>query len=163
LTDKEQKTQPYNIQQEHTMTATTNQAKKETYRKMLDRHHEEHNSFQGIFFAFSESQFDDGMKKIGLNPQELHKIVRLGDTGGYILKDKVDEYKSMHSRIQDEKEQFLADQENLYNALVYELCNHEFMITWNPAPALDALGLNKKDIDPALLQRACIEAGNEEE
>lgn len=51
---------------------------KETYTQQKDRHSKELNDFQGIFFAFSNKQFDEGMIKVGLTPQDKDKVYSIG-------------------------------------------------------------------------------------
>lgn len=47
--------------------------------------------FDGLFFAFNNSQFSEGMKKIGLNPDDTDKILSIG-AGGYIAKNRKEEF-----------------------------------------------------------------------
>lgn len=133
----------------------------QTYRELKDKQSAELNNFKGVFFAFDEKQFDKGMKKIGLEPSDTDKIYSLGSTGGYILKEKSPEYKAMFDRHEQELAEQMKDKEFFHNALVYELCNHEYCITQSCTDALYALGIKEEDIDTKALIRACKEASTE--
>ena len=66
------------------------------YKEIKEKHQKEIKNFP-IFFAFSEEQFQDGMKKLDLNENEVDKIVSIG-AGGYIKKDDVKKFNEMMSR-----------------------------------------------------------------
>ena len=100
----------------------------------------------GLFFAFSNEQFSEGMKKIGLTIKDTDKIVSIG-AGGYLLKSKVDEYKAKINSKEKQLEEFLKDDKNLLNAFIYELDNHEYGYTWDLEPAVEALGYSVNDIE----------------
>jgi hypothetical protein len=134
---------------------------KEAYQEMENRHHEELNSFDGVFFAFSEKQFNEGMKKIGLDPFDTDKIYNLGNTGGYILKERSPAYRAMFDRHEQELAERMKDKDFFYKALVYELCNHEYCYTNDHTDALYALGINEEDIDTNVLIKACKEANTD--
>lgn len=124
-----------------------------TYEQLKDKHREEMNSFKGVFFAFSNEQFAEGMKKLGLSIEDTGKIFKTG-FGGYILRDRHGAFADMLARFKREESEFYADPKNLYNAIVYELLNHEYCVTYDQSDALEALGLKAEDIDSELLQSA---------
>lgn len=124
-----------------------------TYTELKQRQSKEMNDFEGIFFAFSNEQFKEGMQKIGLLPDDTSKIYSLG-AGGYILKDKSKAFHEMLDRFEKEKQDLKKQEKSLLEALVYELKNHEFCITLDPNDALDALGWNNNEIDPKILKKA---------
>jgi hypothetical protein len=128
------------------------------YSELKDKQSIELNDFKGVFFAFSHDQFNEGMNKIGLDPSETNKIYKLGDTGGYILKEKSPEYKAMFDRHEQELTECMKDPDFFYNALVYELCNHEYCITYDYTEALHALGIKEKNVDMDVLRKACEDA-----
>lgn len=103
-------------------------------------------NFEGMFFAFSQSQLDEGMKKIGVTDKSL--LVTLG-AGCVIKKDRVQAFHEMNLKSDKDLKDFLnASYENFYPAIKYELNNHEFCITGNSTDALDSLGLEYKDLLP---------------
>lgn len=131
--------------------------KTETYQELKARQAEELNKFEGIFFAFNNEQFKEGMEKIGLTIEDTKQIFSLG-SGGYIRKDKSEAFHAMFKRHSDEKKTRKQEEKFLLESLVYELRNHEFCITLDPSDALNALGYNKEDIDPKILNKAMAEA-----
>ena len=129
----------------------------ETYAELKTRQAKELNEFEGIFFAFNDGQFQEGMTKIGLPVEDAKQIFYLG-VGGYIRKDKSKAFHAMFERHAEEKETRKKEEKFLFESLVYELCNHEFCITLDPTNALNALGYNKEGINPRILKKAMDEA-----
>ncbi len=125
----------------------------ENYGALKSRQSTEFNEFEGIFYAFSNKQFNEGMEKIGLNTDnDLKKIVSLGH-GGYMLKSRKEEFKALVNRHDKELKELKKEEKSLVNAIAYELRNHEYCITHDPKDALNVLGLT--DIDPKILKKAC--------
>ena len=96
------------------------------------------NDFQPIFFAFSNEQFAEGIKKLGASKD--NKIVAVG-MGGYILAKDIKRFISMVGTRKQRLKEYLKDPEQLKDAFIYELGNHEFCITYDYEPTLEALGL----------------------
>lgn len=115
----------------------------ETYQELKKRQQAEVNNFEGIFFAFNEGQFQEGMKE----------IISLG-AGGYIRKDRHTAFIAMFKRHTQEKIERAKEEKFLLDSLIYELGNHEFCITLDVTDALDALGYTKEEIDPKVLKKA---------
>jgi hypothetical protein len=128
----------------------------ETYTELKTRQAKDLNDFEGLFFAFNNEQFSEGMKKIGLTTEDTKQIFSLG-AGGYIRKDKSEAFHAMFKRHDEEKKTAKLEEKFLFDALVYELNNHEYCITLDPNDALDALGYKKEDIEPKLLKKAIAE------
>lgn len=126
----------------------------QTYAGLKAKHRDEMNAFEGIFFAFSNEQFIEGMEKIGLQKDQTHEIYKLM-AGGFILKNRSKAFKGMMNRHEAEMKAFRKDQKNLLDALVYELKNHEYCITYDVSDALNSLGLDKAGVDTGLLKKAC--------
>jgi hypothetical protein len=121
---------------------------KTLYQITKERQQKEFNEFskKSMFFAFDKKQFEEGMKKLGLEPSETNKIVSIG-AGGYLLKNKVNELENLSKRQKEElkqlrknKKQFAADM------FAYELANHEFGLTYDLSETLDALGMTLSGI-----------------
>ena len=127
--------------------------KLESYSELKARHAKELDEFKGIFFAFDNKQFKEGMEKIGLTDKDKTKIYSLG-RGGFILKDRSKSFNEMFKRHDEERTQRNKEERFLIESIVYELFNHEYCITGDIVPALDALGLEEKDIDPKILREA---------
>ena len=126
----------------------------ETYTQQKQRHKEEFGKLEGIFFAFSNSQFKEGMEKVGLSENDTHLIYSMGGTGGYIRKDKNQAMKDLLDRQGKEREALKKDKKALVKALVYELNNHEFSYTGDFTDALEALGFTYETIDKSILKQA---------
>lgn len=47
------------------------------YKVLKEKRQQEVNSFP-IAFAFSDQQFDEGMRKLGLNPTDTDKVYSIG-------------------------------------------------------------------------------------
>ena len=115
------------------------------YKTMKDQHQQEVNNFP-IFFAFSNAQFEEGMNKLGLNSSDTDKIISLGG-GSYLLKTDKPTFKAMFDRHQKEMKEAMKDDQFLYDMFDYELGNHEYCITWDVEPTLDALGLTEEEVE----------------
>lgn len=119
------------------------------YKALKDKHQAEVDAFP-MFFAFSEDQFDEGMKKLGLKPTDTDKIYKLGSTGGFYRKSDSQALRDMFARHrQEQKDAIAADPTGdgyIYDMFDYELANHEYGYTREIGPTLDALGLTVEDI-----------------
>jgi hypothetical protein len=129
----------------------------ETYNELKTRHHDELNEFSGMFFAFNNEQFTEGMKRIDLDPSDTKSILSIG-AGGYIRKDKAEALRELFKRHTSEREGLKKDEKLLIDAIAYELSNHEYCYTYDTQPALDALGYTKEEIGPAVLNKAIKKA-----
>lgn len=123
----------------------------ETHTQQKKRHMDEISTVKGLFWAFSNDQLTEGLNKINATVKD---IVSIG-AGGFILKTELQGFKDMLIRHELERKELKKDVKKLFDALVYELGNHEYCITYDPQDALDALGLTKEDVDPELLKKAC--------
>lgn len=94
------------------------------------------------FFAFSESQFEEGLKKLNTTKENL---VSTG-YGGFIKKEDKNKYIEMFKEINKESKESLKDDGLLFDALRYELSNHEFIITYDYKDTLNALGLSYESL-----------------
>ena len=129
----------------------------ETYQQLKQRQQKEVNEFEGMFFAFSKEQLAEGFQSVGLdidNKEDFKLLFSLG-AGGYILKDRSVAFAQMFKRHKQEKQELKKQEKSLLEALVYELRNHEYCITYTTEDALEALGYTKEDIEPKLLKQAC--------
>ena len=128
---------------------------KATYNDLKAAHAKQLNSFDGIFFAFSDDQFAEGMAKLGLKPTEAKGNIFSMGHGGYMLKTKAKAWAEMCKRQSIEMRQLRKDKKEFLKSLVYELKNHEYNVTYDATDALAALELHKDDVPKALLAKAC--------
>lgn len=130
------------------------------YKSMKEKQQKEFNEFP-MFFAFSDEQFEEGMKKLGLNPSETDKIYKFGGTGGFYRKENATLLHEMLKRHDEEMNNAIKnDDEFIFDMFNYELGNHEYIVTYDVSDTLSALGFtidevnNDKRLSDAL-QRAC--------
>lgn len=99
-----------------------------------------------VFFAFSESQFEEGMKKIGA--KFTSELYRLGDSGGFYKKTDAPKIRQLFSDLDAEtKEAFrTGGAEFVKEAFLYEMGNHEYGLTYDLEPVLDSLGLTMEEV-----------------
>lgn len=138
------------------------------YLELRDRHQQEMNAFP-MFFAFSKSQFDEGMKSIGLKPNQTGLVVQFF-SGSFMKKTDLERYKKMCERHNRERSDAMAGDTNgtgfLLDMFRYELRNHEYGYTHEIGETLASVCLTMQMVqkNPAMfaaLNRAIeeIEAG----
>lgn len=91
-----------------------------------------------VFYAFNRQQLEEGMKKVGA--KDTSEIASFG-MGGFIRKDEAHFLKEWLANYDQALNEFLEDPECLSDALYYELGNHEFNITGDIRPSLEACGI----------------------
>jgi hypothetical protein len=122
----------------------------ETYQELQTRQQNELNAFKHIFFAFSNKQLEEGLKKL---ETDTKSILSLGG-GGYVLKSHAKDLDALFIRHQQELKDNRKSRKNLLESLVYQLRNHEFCITYDVTDALESLGLAVMDIPKDILNKA---------
>lgn len=121
------------------------------YLELKNKHQQEVNDFP-MFFAFSDKQFEEGMKRFGLKPTDTDKIYKLSGTGGFYRRTDAQALHDMFSRHSQEMTDAISkDDEFVYNMFLYELANHEYCITYDLEPTLCACGLDEVSRDERLL------------
>ncbi len=104
------------------------------------------------FFAFSDEQFDKGMEKFGLKPDETEAICRGPIPAMFLRKDDVQPFIDMMNRFSKEMDAAIAGDDGAPGGFIcemfrYELDNHEFGYTGELEDTIDALGLSYEEID----------------
>lgn len=119
-----------------------------TYSELKRKHEKELSEFP-LMFAFTNEQFAEGMKKLGLKETDTDKMYDLG-SGCYMRKsdnEKLDQLLNAHDK---EFRKAIAEDTTgdgfIYDMFNYELGNHEYCITYDVHDALDALGLTLDEI-----------------
>lgn len=132
------------------------------YTELKDRQEKEYNQFP-FMFAFDQKQFDDGMRKLGLETTDLEKVCSVGG-GGYIKKTDSKRLLEMYERFDKELNEAIAEDTTgegfIKDMFEYELANHEYCITYEVDETLDSLGLKFEDVEnnPIMmnaLRKAC--------
>lgn len=138
-----------------------------TYRELRDAHQKQFNDYSDahMFFAFSKSQFAEGMAKFGLSPnkkEDLKKVVSVG-YGGYSLRSANEGLHELMAKLDRELHVWVtASEENAYDALLTELYNHEYCITGDLSDGIYACSLSVDEINESpMLQRALHRAARE--
>ena len=93
-----------------------------------------------IFYAFSNEQFEKNISKLGLTMENIDQIVSTG-FGGYIHKKDKQRYIDFWDSRHKAKMILLKDNQVLYDAILYELANHEYVITNDYTDAINAVGI----------------------
>ena len=106
-------------------------------------------------FAFSDSQFAEGMAALGLEPTDTDKIYKAPGGGFYRREDGPRLYDMMGRFDRELQEAIAGDQTGdgfIYEMFLYELDNHEYGYTMDTEDTLDALGYTTEEVlgDPRL-------------
>ena len=128
---------------------------------MKDRQQKEVDAYlkDTAFFAFDNKRFTEGLAKLGITEADApKKLSRLGNTGGYMLKEKVKDFKQMLDNFDQEQRNAWQDPDTgrrfAYDMFFYELNNHEYIITLDEGETLEALGITWDEVkkSPVLSQ-----------
>jgi hypothetical protein len=92
-----------------------------------------------IIFAYSNKQLDEGKLKLGIKDNK--ELVSIG-AGGYLKKTDRKSFDELFNQLEVDKVNWFKNSDNLFNALVYELNNHEYCITGDATDTLESLGLD---------------------
>jgi hypothetical protein len=114
--------------------------KQNLYSEFKTRAEKRISDFDHLFFAFSKQQFDEGMKRIGLDPQ-FPSLVTCVNNCGFVDKTYLGKWENINRITLEELERGMNDDAFLYDAFLYELGNHEFIITYDLSDTLDVFGL----------------------
>lgn len=115
-----------------------------TYAEMRAAQQAEFNTFP-IMFAFSDIQFEEGMRRLGLDPSDTDKVYTWSEVNGFYRRSDAPVLHEMLERHGREMvEAVAADQTGegfIYSMFVYELANHEYGYTGDVTDTLGALDL----------------------
>lgn len=121
-----------------------------SYIELKEKHSKELNDFP-IHFAFTDEQFKEGLKKLGLTENDLDKVVAISNSGGFIRKTDVKAFNEMNKRHRlEEKEAIESDltgEGYIKDMFEYELANHEYGYTYDLDDTLNALCLSIDEIN----------------
>ena len=103
-----------------------------------------------MMFAFSDKQFEEGMKKLGLEPTDTDKVCR-GWAGAIYRKSDAEALNKMLLGFNKEHQEAIANDKTgegfIYDMFKYELANHEYTYTMEVDQTLDALGLTIEEVE----------------
>jgi hypothetical protein len=115
------------------------------YQQVTAARQKEVNEFP-MRFAFNQKQFNEILEEWEIEREEIKARLVSIPGGGFIRKEDSDALSEMFKRHTAELESAMKDDDFLTNAIEYELGNHEFIITYDPDPALSPLGLEYKSL-----------------
>ena len=120
-----------------------------SYSDLLHRHQKEVNAFP-IKWAFSDSQFNQAMRELGLDPRDTDAIIGIGG-GGFMRKSDNEAFHAMLDRHQQERAEAIASDKDgtgyLYEMFLYELGNHEYIFTFDPDETFSACGVTAEQVE----------------
>ena len=136
------------------------------YKELKEKHQRDVNNFP-MMFAFSNKQFAEGMKKLGLEETDTDKIYSFTGTGGYYKKTDAPKLHKMFDRHEAERQEAIAGDKTgegyIYEMFDYELGNREYCITYDIMPTLDALGLTVEEVNADERMTAAIKRATNEQ
>ena len=94
-----------------------------------------------IEFAFNTKQFEKAIARLGAKKEECCTIW----SGGIIRLTDRKAFFEMTSRHNTELDEAMKEDDFMVDAIHYELGNHEFCITNDPADTLETLGISLED------------------
>lgn len=109
------------------------------YSELKQKHQHEVNAFP-MMFAFNQTQFEEGMKRLDVTNAEK-ELVSMGGRG-FIRKTDRGALEELFARHKEEMELAMTDKQFLTDAIEYELGNNEFCITDDSTDTIDVLGLD---------------------
>lgn len=112
------------------------------YQEMKKRHQKEIGEFPS-FFAFNDKQFKEGMEKLGV--KDTDELCQ-GFAGMVYRKADVGKLKELMERQDKETKEAFKDDIILHDAIVYELANHEYCVTYDETDTLRALGIGRNEL-----------------
>jgi hypothetical protein len=119
------------------------------YREMMKRQGEEFHTFP-IMFAFSQEQFEEGMRSLGLTPEDTDKVYKTSG-GGFYRKEDSPKLKEMMDRFDRELKEAIAEDKTgdgfIYKMFYAELADHEYGYTGDYEEALETLGYTEEQIE----------------
>lgn len=125
------------------------------YAKLKETHQNRVNALP-LKFAFGTKQFREMMESWGLTVDDTDKIYKMGNTGGFYLReDSKLIFDTLEQNEREMQEAIAADTDGtgfIKDMFSYELDNHEYCITYDLEPTLDALGFTFEEVsaNPAL-------------
>ncbi|MDO5555121.1 MAG: hypothetical protein Q4G09_00260 [Clostridia bacterium] len=119
------------------------------YRNLKQRHIEEVDKFP-LMFAFSDEQFNEGMKKLGLNPEDTKEITSIG-FGGFVKKSDLKDYIQLCQKHKEEIQNEINHDKDgtgfIKDMFIEELINHEYGYTHEIDAVLDALSITPEEVN----------------
>ena len=115
-----------------------------TYKELKNKHQKEFEKLP-IMFAYGKEQFEEGMKKLGLEPNETDKICSLGN-GGFIKKIDIPKLKEWNNNTIKDMKEPMKDDDFVLEMFEYEMENHEYQYSRDDEEVVNACDLDIDDL-----------------
>lgn len=124
------------------------------YKELKATHQKEMNEFP-LGAAFSNEQFKEMMEKWGLTENDTDKIYSIG-CGCFIRKSDSQRFHDLMERFELEEKAFRKKKKNAIDQFYYELGNHEYCITHDLEPTLNACGITLEEFEKDDFLKECM-------
>lgn len=116
------------------------------YQELKQKHQKEVNDYlkDTAFFAFSNEQMQEGIKRLNVSPD--NKIFELG-AGGYMLSSAKNGWLELLKNQKQELKDFRKKQKNLKDLIMTELSNHEYIYSQDDDLILEVCGISKDEFE----------------
>ena len=126
--------------------------KRNEYLDLKKRHQKEFEEFP-IAYAFNDKQLQEALEKLGATKEECITVFGHGDIIKRTDKKALIDMMKRHNAELEQK--LIDDPDFAYEAILYEMNNHEYAINWTPDDdVLAALGISFEFINKHGLQLA---------
>ena len=122
------------------------------YKKLRAKHQKMFDDFPQ-FAAFSSDQLEAGKKKLGVEAKEITNV----GMGVFVRKTDVEALKKVINDNSAEMQESLKDKDFLFGAILYELANHEYGITFDASETLECLNIVLREENQAVFDAAVKE------
>jgi hypothetical protein len=99
-----------------------------------------------MVFAFNDKQFEEGMAKLGLTPEDTDKVYKLGNAGGIYRKSDSHALRELLDRHGKEMQDAIDDDTSgdgfILEMFSCELDNYEYIVSGDASYTLDMIGLS---------------------
>lgn len=137
---------------------------RDTYAALESKHTKEVHEFP-MAFAFDTQQFEEAMRKLGLDPSDTDKVCSF-DGGGLVRRSDAGRFREMFARHDKERQDAIDGDPTgdgyIYGMFYHQLNNHEYTYTYDAEDTLNSLNLSwdKVNGNPKLLHglNAAMEA-----
>ena len=125
----------------------------DSYDALQKAHQEDISNFPilWLFGKKSDAELAEAISKIGA--KSVDDLVGIGG-GGYIHKEKKEDFLTMMQNHGEERNKFSSNQNNLIEVIFSEMCNHEYAYTQDPEDTLNALGKTYQDLQDPIFKKA---------
>lgn len=135
---------------------------KESYKELRERTQEEFNKLP-IYFAFDDEQYKRLLSKLDLTDEEARNGALMSlPSGGIIRSSDEDLVIGTFKRFWDAKNEAIKEDLTgngfIYQMFLYELQNHEFIITQDPEETLSTLGITEEQLNENTALKNGLEA-----